>query len=610
MKKRVLTVLALLLLLLLAAAVLAVFTSPGYYADSTAVEALDSDRVAVAETDYGWYFDGPAEDAALIFYPGANVEETAYAPLLHELADSVMDVCLVRMPLRLAFLGADNADGIISRYDYKHWYIGGHSLGGAVAANYAVGHDLDGVVLLAAYPTKAADEPMLLIYGSEDGVLNMDRVRKAKLFGTVEELVIDGGNHAGFGNYGEQKGDFPAAIPSSVQQEAVVSAVTAWLAEIKEETGDADRVPQIEAGIAEIKKTGSIVLSIAPKSMEDAGYEPADIISARIGNFEMEMPIGTDYTDVDSGEPICCFRTNSRGVEVVVLAINAGDLLMETGLAELHRTDADSGYEWVFAHGLDESVPVVLSMVQKQGYADEYAMHQLSGTRTNNRADYANLSDAEYANFRAVETNGMGTGTLFRSSSPVNPALNRNSEADEALLHALVRTVINMVDSEEKMKQYADYALTNYSSCSIIALEMGMDFPSEIFQQKFAEGMRFLIAHDGPYLIHCTEGKDRTGFAAAILVCLMGADADEVVRDYMLTYRNYYGIEPDTQQYAEIARSNLEVSLCKVFDISSIRDVNTDLSICAESWLRSAGMSSDEIHALKDKLAEDYGGLT
>ena len=103
--------------------------------------------------------------------------------------------------------------------------------------------------------------------------------------------------------------------------------------------------------------------------------------------------------------------------------------------------------------------------------------------------------------------------------------------------------------------------------------------------------------------------KDRTGFAAAILECLMGADADEVVRDYMLTYRNYYGIEPDTQLYAEIARSNLEVSLCKVFGLSSIRDENTDLIICAESWLRNAGMNSDEIHALKEKLAENYGGL-
>ena len=231
-KKRVLTVLALLLLLLLTAAVLVVFVSPGYRADSTALEALGSDRVAVAETDYGWYFDGPAEDAALIFYPGANVEETAYASLMHELAGSVMDVCLVRMPLRLALLGSNKADDVISQYDYERWYIGGHSLGGAVAANYAAAHDLDGVVLLAAYPTKAVNEPMLLIYGSEDGVLNMDRVRKADQFGAVEELVIDGGNHAGFGNYGEQKGDFPAAIPSSVQQEAVVSAVTAWLADL------------------------------------------------------------------------------------------------------------------------------------------------------------------------------------------------------------------------------------------------------------------------------------------------------------------------------------------------------------------------------------------
>ena len=152
----------------------------------------------------------------------------------------------------------------------------------------------------------------------------------------------------------------------------------------------------------------------------------------------------------------------------------------------------------------------------------------------------------------------MGTSTLFRSSSPINPALNRNEEADQALLNSLVRTVMNMADTEETMKKFADYNLTNYSSCDIIALNMGMDFFSEEFQEKLAEGFRYMASHDGPYLIHCVEGKDRTGFAAAVLECLMGATADEVVGDYMLTYFNFYGIEPGTEQYEQIAAGNLK----------------------------------------------------
>jgi hypothetical protein len=138
---------------------------------------------------------------------------------------------------------------------------------------------------------------------------------------------------------------------------------------------------------------------------------------------------------------------------------------------------------------------------------------------------------------------------------------------------------------------------------------MGMDFFSEEFQEKLAEGFRYMASHDGPYLIHCVEGKDRTGFAAAVLECLMGAMVDEVVGDYMLTYFNFYGIELGTEQYRQIAAGNIEATLSRAFGIGSIREDGIDLSVCAGNWLESLGMSREEISALKEKLAEDYGGL-
>ena len=213
-------------------------------------------------------------------------------------------------------------------------------------------------------------------------------------------------------------------------------------------SASAETVPALEANISEINQNGNIILSIGAKSMGELGYEPADIVLVKIGNAEMEMPIGTNYTDVDSGKPICRFKF-TNDADDVILTINNGNLATVMGIAEYHATDAEPGYEWVFADGFDSSVPVTISMVQKQGYADEYARHQLGRTRSNNHADYANLSDDEYANFRAVETSGMGKGTLFRSSSPVNPELNRNNEADEALLRSLIKTVMNMADTED-----------------------------------------------------------------------------------------------------------------------------------------------------------------
>ena len=229
--------------------------------------------------------------------------------------------------------------------------------------------------------------------------------------------------------------------------------------------------------------------------------------------------------------------------------------------------------------------------------------------RTNKREDYAHLSDADYANFRAVEATGIGRGTLYRSSSPVNPALNRSTYADAQLLDALVRTVMNMADSEETMKTYPDYALTAYSQCDIVALNMGMDLFSDVFREKLAEGFRFLATHEGPYLIHCNEGKDRTGFAVAVLCCLNGASLDEIVRDYMLTYRNFYGVEPDAEAYAVIADSNIKASLSKAFGIAPDALKDADLAACAERYLLSIGMREEEIAALKANLEKDFGGL-
>ena len=131
-----------------------IYASVYYRADATALAALESDgQVTVSETDYGWLFDGPGTGDALIFYPGAKVEAAAYAPFLHRLSEQGMDVCLVEMPLRFAFFGINAADDVMAESDYENWYIGGHSLGGAMAAAYASKHGdaLKGVILCAAY---------------------------------------------------------------------------------------------------------------------------------------------------------------------------------------------------------------------------------------------------------------------------------------------------------------------------------------------------------------------------------------------------------------------------------------------------------------------------
>lgn len=175
------------------------------------------------------------QGTGLIFYQGGKVEEEAYEPILCEIVKEGGCAILAKMPMNLAVFKMDAAEEIIEDFpEITNWYIGGHSLGGAMAANYAADHaeKLKGLILLAAYPTKEIPQslPVLSVYGSEDGVLNLEKYEEAKkLMPQRNEVLISGGNHAQFGNYGEQKGDGTASISPYEQWQIVAEQVKLFL---------------------------------------------------------------------------------------------------------------------------------------------------------------------------------------------------------------------------------------------------------------------------------------------------------------------------------------------------------------------------------------------
>ena len=130
-----------------------------------------------------------------------------------------------------------------------------------------------------------------------------------------------------------------------------------------------------------------------------------------------------------------------------------------------------------------------------------------------------------------------------------------------------------------------------------------MDFLSEATLSGIAKGMRFIIHNDGPYLIHCNEGKDRAGFVSALLECLMGATMKEVIDDYMVTYYNYYGVSEGTEKYNAVVNNNLIKVLNTTFKVSDV--YKADLAAEAEAFLmEDAGLTAEEVATLKAKLGQ------
>ena len=235
MKKRYIAI----IILILSIALFGIFYVNDYYhADSEALKYLNaSGNVSVSKVSNTLFVDGPGNDTALIFYPGAKVEYSSYLPLMNDLASKGIDSYIVEMPLNLAFLGTNSADDIIKNSNYSHYLLAGHSLGGVAASQYCKDHNVDGLVLLASYSTEKIDIPVLSIYGSEDKVFNLDSYNKSKAYyKNFTEFIIQGGNHGQFGNYGIQKGDGNASINATVQQNETANEIVTFIIMLKKQS--------------------------------------------------------------------------------------------------------------------------------------------------------------------------------------------------------------------------------------------------------------------------------------------------------------------------------------------------------------------------------------
>ncbi|MDF2586893.1 MAG: alpha/beta fold hydrolase [Anaerocolumna sp.] len=207
-----------------------IYASDYYRAEDVAIEVMNNgDSISVKDNLIILSPTIP-NDTALIFYPGAKVEHIAYLPILEKIKESCGITCiLVKMPFNMAIFDSNAADKIIDQFpDIKNWYIGGHSMGGAMASNYASKHQdkVNGLILLGAYIYgEYPDDDALTVYGT----FNTSVAEKINY--TENIVAIEGGNHAQFGNYGKQKGDHDATITSEEQQIITVEAIKQFIGE-------------------------------------------------------------------------------------------------------------------------------------------------------------------------------------------------------------------------------------------------------------------------------------------------------------------------------------------------------------------------------------------
>ena len=320
-------------------------------------------------------------------------------------------------------------------------------------------------------------------------------------------------------------------------------------------------------------------------------FEIGDIVTVAINGYDtLEMPVAESSSDV----PIAGF---------LVAAIKGSDQLVLTAhyaqMSDVLGITAENA-----------PIEVSVSMKEKGGYLlglDIMRNTQYMDTYTES---YPDLSVEEFANFREVHTTGMGEHKLYRSSSPIYLYLGRNYYVDSLAQAAGVTTFINLADSESSAYSNKGYETTYYSTQNIIFLGVPPEFFSEIFKVGLVIGFRYMIEHEGPYLVHCTYGMDRTGFMIAVLEALMGATAEEIQDDYAKTFSNYFTVvngkqvalnEQQIDFFKAVVLRNLKaVYHAEVIDVPDTEP--NDWTAATENYLEKLGMTQEEISALKDRL--------
>lgn len=324
------------------------------------------------------------------------------------------------------------------------------------------------------------------------------------------------------------------------------------------------------------------MLDIGIEEFEKAGFNLGDIVTVTADHYSGDMPYFNGYY-VEKGEALL---RAYPGTENIAVCINYGNFA-ETAGAEV-----------------GDSVTITLKI--DDGALTEQEINNL--VYSSERSDY-NL-DKTFANFRPVVMGDIDEGMLYRSASPVDNTHNRASYANELAELVRIHAVLNEANTDEEIIELmkedgfsSDYYRKLYEDGLVIAMELPITFDTEEFAHGIVSGLTFLSEQNTPYLIHCTEGKDRTGFTIMVLEALMGASVDEIIQDYMVTYSNYYGIEPGTEKYDMIVDKNIMQMLPIIAGTDRLESV--DLSSATESWLINNGMKQEAVASLKEKLSNN-----
>lgn len=361
-------------------------------------------------------------------------------------------------------------------------------------------------------------------------------------------------------------------------------------------SSDSSNSSDSESSVEQFSLRGQVSRDLKFGSIKtDIPVEDFFLNGAQFGDaFDVEFSGGLSFENVPFFNG---YYTESGGI---LLCAYQGQ-----GNVELARSNISTFWE---ESGLSEGDSVTIVFRESGEYRtvqETFDMHY-----SDNQKDYP--SEVAFANFRAAKAGNIAVGRLYRGASPFDKAHNRPEVVNQLIQEAGIRFILDLADSEEEIVADTsekgnrfEYSAALLEDGRYAALDMSSDYNSSAFKKALIKGLELMIQFDGPYYVHCQEGKDRTGFVMTLLEALMGASYDEMETDYMITYDNYFQISKknNPEKYEAVVNLRFKDFIRCLVNSSAEKDLHQeDYSDFAAEYLKSGGMAADEIETLKKKL--------
>ena len=337
----------------------------------------------------------------------------------------------------------------------------------------------------------------------------------------------------------------------------------------------------VRATATRIDQFGDIVFDVKKTDLDQAGLEYGDSVDFRFsGGYEIKaVPYFSDFYG-RKGTAILAFY-----MDEVVLGSVASNLNLVVGI--------------------EPGETAIMTLAQRGRYREEYKAYNINDARYRMEGQ----TDAAFINAREVTAGGIRPGRLYRGSTPFDPAFGRIELMGSYIEAHSIGGILNLANGQAEMKTgegLPDYTSDMIEQGRVLTCHLGVDYTEPAAMRSIGEGLDRLMELEGPWLIHCSLGRDRTGVICAVVEALCGATYDEIVQDYMISYDLLHNIDmnPESLQY-RLFKMRIDDILAAIFGTEIEALPGIDLRLAARDYLMRCGMTGDKIDKLERLLISD-----